>query len=788
MSEIGSLVVTLEANMAQYATDMGRAAAIAEQRSKEISKAIGSITGALGAIGLGVSIVGVFHELKTSIDAAIDSSAQLENLANRTGATVEGLSALSNVARFSEVSTEDLSRSLSFLSKTLIDAENGGKKSAGAFAAIGLSVKELAGLKPDQVFTKVALAMNQYLDGTEKLTVQQALMGKGAAAMLPMFKDMANAGDMVATTTTEMGKMSDEYHKSLTRQQIAHEQLAMAIAQKTLPVQMLLTQALHEFVKEISSTLSATKTLSDEAALKLWAENTALAVALLADSLIMVGRIAAVTGVTVKSGVEQMWDLVTGQGSKILQDGKAWREQVEAILMLPSLQNKVLEQIAKGGVVLSSASAPNKGAPSTAGLGSANGPKDDPTNVILRDRLKEQENYNKESDRLLADHLKSMEWLNKNELFNVREAETTKQTLIANELAAKELIWAKEEALINASIRASKTEVDRAKGHEALTVLEGKQTLDRIAAADAVLVSQRRLIDVQLELNLTTTEFVRIQRLTDEQAKFDIDNLGKSTLEVLRLTAARKIQLDTDEKIRLAQKKDPEVDTTRLIAEGALASANAQDKVTTSFNKQQSAVFGVNEAFRKYSEDAMNVGAHLENVMVKTFKGMEDALVTFVQTGKLNFSDLANSIINDLIRIAIQRSITGPLAASMFSTGGSGLFTAAASFFGFAGGGDPPLGQASMVGENGPELFVPHTSGTIIPNNALGGSGTVVNIIESPGNGGQVNRRNSGGVDYLDVFVEKVKNSLAGDISRGVGSVPNAMASTYGLNRVAGVY
>ena len=41
----------------------------------------------------------------------------------------------------------------------------------------------------------------------------------------------------------------------------------------------------------------------------------------------------------------------------------------------------------------------------------------------------------------------------------------------------------------------------------------------------------------------------------------------------------------------------------------------------------------------------------------------------------------------------------------------------------FANGGDPPVGKASIVGERGPELFVPRTAGTIIPNNALGGMG-----------------------------------------------------------------
>jgi hypothetical protein len=41
----------------------------------------------------------------------------------------------------------------------------------------------------------------------------------------------------------------------------------------------------------------------------------------------------------------------------------------------------------------------------------------------------------------------------------------------------------------------------------------------------------------------------------------------------------------------------------------------------------------------------------------------------------------------------------------------------------FASGGNPPVGIPSIVGEKGPELFVPRSSGTILPNNTLSGLG-----------------------------------------------------------------
>ena len=46
----------------------------------------------------------------------------------------------------------------------------------------------------------------------------------------------------------------------------------------------------------------------------------------------------------------------------------------------------------------------------------------------------------------------------------------------------------------------------------------------------------------------------------------------------------------------------------------------------------------------------------------------------------------------------------------------------------FAGGGDPPVGVPSLVGENGPELFIPRTAGTIIPNNKMSSMGSTTNV------------------------------------------------------------
>lgn len=89
---------------------------------------------------------------------------------------------------------------------------------------------------------------------------------------------------------------------------------------------------------------------------------------------------------------------------------------------------------------------------------------------------------------------------------------------------------------------------------------------------------------------------------------------------------------------------------------------------------QSSWVLGASQGLANYSDGAANVYRSVNSLATTSFKGMEDALVQFATTGKVSFSDLANSIIQDMIRITIQQSITGPLAGAL-----GGLFSGGAA-------------------------------------------------------------------------------------------------------------
>ncbi len=182
--------------------------------------------------------------------------------------------------------------------------------------------------------------------------------------------------------------------------------------------------------------------------------------------------------------------------------------------------------------------------------------------------------------------------------------------------------------------------------------------------------------------------------------------------------------------------------------------------------KQSDWRYGALSALADYRDAAANVAASAERLFSSGFQSMEDAVAKFATTGKLNFKSFALSVIEDLARIQARAAISGlaqmgigllgsalsagvgafsgaetamassgtvPVAGDMLYGGSmqapsytSGVFLSGAR----AGGGPVDAGGLYLVGEEGPELFKPSGSGSIVPNHALGGGGDVtINVI-----------------------------------------------------------
>jgi lambda family phage tail tape measure protein len=146
---------------------------------------------------------------------------------------------------------------------------------------------------------------------------------------------------------------------------------------------------------------------------------------------------------------------------------------------------------------------------------------------------------------------------------------------------------------------------------------------------------------------------------------------------------------------------------------------------------------GVQKGFDEYIKGLPNQLEVGRRSFVSLMGSMENAVEQFVRTGKFNFGDFTRSVIMDMMVIQAKAGVMGMMRgfSNIFTPGSVGGVSLGetpvpgTSMTGFADGGEPPVGRASIVGERGPELFVPRTAGTIIPNNqlanAMGGGQTV---------------------------------------------------------------
>jgi lambda family phage tail tape measure protein len=220
----------------------------------------------------------------------------------------------------------------------------------------------------------------------------------------------------------------------------------------------------------------------------------------------------------------------------------------------------------------------------------------------------------------------------------------------------------------------------------ALELDRRRQNIERITVEYGAVT---HLIEAkQAENDLALRAFMQ-DRQQVEGLQLEIDLIGKTTYEQQQLTAARQIDLQTKQRTYEALATLPEDasadEIDRIVRAYRLAAERQKgivsDLLRTRREAERSWEMGSRDAFKSYVDNATNAAEAARTVFTDAFRGMEDALVEFVKTGKFNFKDLVNTIETDLIRIGVRQAITVPLANAV----GPG-FGALGGLFGFGAG------------------------------------------------------------------------------------------------------
>ena len=283
-------------------------------------------------------------------------------------------------------------------------------------------------------------------------------------------------------------------------------------------------------------------------------------------------------------------------------------------------------------------------------------------------------------------------------------------------------------------------------------------------AAEGKILEARRLANEPLLLALTAQK--EIYKIDADVAKIKADK-NMPTAQKLNEIAALELQRKTVNR-----------QLTYDIATAEQAAGQTRLEAITAYLEKQ---YELNTAIQQQKALAESVSNTLGQGMASTF----DLLIQGSDNWGKSLQQIASKVLidiaNQLIRIyVIEQAVSAiksflspalPFGGGGGQIGGVGTLGPNYGIKQFANGGVPPVGRPSLVGERGPELFMPGVRGSIIPNNALGGGSTnvVVNVDASGSNvqGDQAQAKQLGVAVSAAVQAELVKQQRPGGLLAG---------------------
>lgn len=750
---IGSIVVDLLARTGSFETDMNRSAKLAEKRAKEIEAAV---TKAGAAIGVALGLVAVTTAAVVSKN--IEAIASYKDLSDKIGDSAEQIATLQSILTLSGTSADTFAAASIKLTASLAKTDDESKAVGTSLADIGLEFEAFKKLSPVEQIDAVAKALDNFADGAGKTAIAVSLFGKSGAELLPFLHDLAESGERQVRLTAEQISAADDYTKATAR---LRGEFDAFLQQQTAGIIPALTQV-QELLSDLAKNQATVETVTDVLSGTIKTATVVFqTLAVVASDVgfvfLGVGReIAAITA-QLDALVRMDFSGFTAISEAVKADGKRARAELDAFqskVMAVGNDVSASEPSGLGGMLnLAGQLAGLKPIltvmpPKTGGGGKKIDTSTQEAKAQLALDLEDIKkatsalsNAYDNRDKILSAQ-RSASLIGEADYFEERrklqlegdrlEQEGLQKTI--NRLQQEQGSLSGRDAIDNQrKLRDAVADLDKARANSAANL----KVLD-IQAADSATKITRAFTDARD----AAQAFLDV---TNKARELEVTGMGQGGKSRDLAAALNQIEQTYDQK-----RQDLERDNRNGKFAGRQADYERELALLQEFQRksidsykdyyvqielrQKSFTLGASEAARNYFDESQNVFKQTEEAVGGAFKGMEDALVDFVKTGKLDFKSLVDSIISDIARIVIKQQITGPLAGLLGQALGGGGY-GAVDMAGLDGlitglisgareaGGPVGSGLTYLVGEKGPELFTPNTAGKIIPNHELA-SGT----------------------------------------------------------------
>ncbi len=203
-----------------------------------------AITGGIGLVTSG------FAAATASVWRFVDAGAGLDDIANRTGASAEGLSQLRYAAEQSGTDLAAVEKAMRKLGDVQTQAAAGSKSAAAALASVGLSAGQLAAMSVEDRFLAVADGISRIQDPAAKASLAMDLLGKSGADLVPMMEEgsagirglMAEANQLGLTISGPQAKAAAAFDDSWQQLTAALRASGNVIAVQVIPYAVELLQ------------------------------------------------------------------------------------------------------------------------------------------------------------------------------------------------------------------------------------------------------------------------------------------------------------------------------------------------------------------------------------------------------------------------------------------------------------------------------------------------------------------------------------------------------------------
>lgn len=746
--EAARLVAVLEADLKNFTKGMAQAQAIADQRFGAIEKRIKqneaifstsfSKIGGLAASFLSVRAITAF------VDSISDAAEKLQSLSERTGISVESLQKLDAAARNTGTNQAVLNEGLDKFAKALGLAAHGQGDLAKVMKDNGITASDdfVASL------LNVADAVQAAKSRSEEYRITQAALGKGSQELVEFLRQGSGAireqmdafkGGISTQTVRDLA----DFSRSWNEVEISFENMAAGPLSKVL-------RGFSEFTHDIET--------GD------WLERLQAVASFFSLGLVSPPAITATAKSLEKikelevqlSALEKQRAAEQGGGGPGIFGNMAGALDAQIAAKsaeLNNLRNATLSHVT-GQNLLSSAKPAG-----AAGEGDADAAAKEVARTLAA--LKAAQ-----ASLAQATSAANAEALRDTDAYYAEVRKGAQESSVAAITAANEKAKAEIAALDETKI-----------GHEAYA--KAIENINQTAAAEESAIFEKRRLDIgkidQEELESKRAASERLVQI-DEQRAAATARINESAAQSARdlvaaqdqlalekaqgtpaLFAVERKALDDEAQAQrnlILEREATEVASLARLreerfksgADGISIWADYEQAVQALHGKTADELTAVDERSAaqrlQILEDENHARADAVHLADEARSGLEDIGVaaikgfgSFKEAAARALEQVADLIVQLYIMKPLVESVLGPSGTKLGGGGGAGILSAIASIgslLGFAGGGRPPVGRPSWVGENGRELFMPDVAGTIIPASkipqAISRSGMMLNV------------------------------------------------------------